>query len=90
MGYLGVGTRDPADGSRGATVVELVPGGPAERGGVEIGDVITAVDGNEVLGSGELGAVLREMAPGTSVQVTVDREGRTRQLTVTLGERPPS
>jgi len=90
VGYLGVSTRNPLDNSRGAEVVEVVPGGPASRAGLRVGDRITEVDGRQVVGSVELGGLLREMAPGTSVPVTVVRGGVTERITVTLGERPPT
>ncbi|MEA2442166.1 MAG: serine protease Do [Thermoleophilaceae bacterium] len=88
VGYLGVSTRDPDDNSRGAQIVDLVAGGPAERGGIEIGDLITDVDGREVIGSDGLVGVLRELAPGTKVSVTVERDGKSQKISVTLGERP--
>ncbi len=90
VGYLGVSTRNPMDNSRGAEVVEVVPGGPAARSGLRVGDRITEVDGRQVVGSSELGGVLREMAPGTSVAVSVVRGGATERIIVTLGERPPA
>ena len=88
VGYLGVTTRNPSDNSRGAEVVEVVPGGPAARAGLRIGDRITEVDGRPVIGSSEMGGLLREMSPGASVPVTVLRNGATERITVTLGERP--
>jgi putative serine protease PepD len=88
VGYLGVSTRDPDDNSRGAQIVDLVAGGPAEKGGLEIGDVVTDVNGQEVIGSDGLVGVLRQLKPGTKVTVTVERAGKAQKLTVTLGERP--
>ena len=55
VGYLGVSTSDPADNSRGAEVVDLVAGGPAAKGGLQIGDVVTDVNGQEVVGSERAG-----------------------------------
>ncbi len=88
VGYLGVSTQDPGDNSRGAEIVDLVAGGPADRGGIRIGDLVTDVNGKEVLGSDGLGGLLRELAPGTRVSVTVERAGREQKLSVTLGQRP--
>ncbi len=88
VGYLGVSTRDPGDNSRGAEIVDLVAGGPADRGGLQVGDLVTDVDGKEVIGSSGLVGVLRELSPGTRVAVTVERDGKSQKLSVTLGERP--
>ena len=88
VAYLGVSTSNPTDNSRGAQVGEVVPGGPAARAGLRVGDRIIEVDGRQVIGSVELGGLLREMSPGTSVPVTVLRNGATERITVTLGERP--
>ncbi len=90
VGYLGVSTRNPIDNSRGAEVVDVVPGGPAEAAGIQLGDRITQVAGQEVLGSVELGSILRGIEPGTRVQLKVDRAGSTETLTATLVERPPT
>ena len=57
-------TRNPVDNSRGAEVVDVVPGGPADAAGVQVGDMITEVAGKEVLGSAELGGILREPRAG--------------------------
>ena len=89
VGYLGVSTRNPLDNSRGAEIVEVVPGGPAEAAGFQVGDLVTEVSGREVLGSVELGEILQSLEPGTRVQVKVDRGGSTETLTATLAERPP-
>jgi len=88
VGFLGVSTQDPVDNSRGAEIVDLVAGGPADTGGLEIGDLVTMVNGREVVGSSGLVGVLRELAPGTKVTVTVERAGRPQNLSVTLGQRP--
>jgi len=88
VGYLGVSTQDPVDNSRGAEIVDLVAGGPADTGGIEIGDLVTDVNGKAVIGSDGLVGVLRELAPGTKVTVTIERDGKSQKLTVTLGARP--
>ncbi len=88
VGYLGVSTSDPMDNSRGAEIVDVVTGGPADRGGIQIGDLVTDVDGKEVIGSDGLVGVLRQLKPGTKVTVTVERAGKPQRLSVTLGERP--
>ncbi len=88
VGFLGVSSQDSIGSTSGAEIVDLVAGGPADRAGVEIGDIITELDGKSVFGSGELVRLLKELAPGTRVTVTVERDGRSQELSVTLGERP--
>jgi S1-C subfamily serine protease len=73
---------DPA----GVAVVSVTPGGPAETAGVQAGDVVVAVNGNETRTAQALGAVLADLAPGQSVPVTVVRGSGQEELEVTLGE----
>jgi serine protease Do len=70
----------------GAIVSSVQPGSPAEKGGVRRGDVVTAVDGQAVRDSNVLRNQIAQMQPGSSVALTVVRDGRVRQLTVTLAE----
>ncbi|SFL00553.1 S1C family serine protease [Geodermatophilus ruber] len=70
----------------GVGVVDVVPGGPAAAAGIRPGDVIVSVDGKKTPTAEELGAVLAELQPGQRVPVTVQREGQTLELEVTLGE----
>ena len=96
--YLGVSTSDvnPAVAAQlgltvdeGALVQEVVPGGPADRGGVAIGDVIVTIAGESVDSSVAVGEVLAELDPGNEVDViVVTPEGDERTLQVTLGVRP--
>lgn len=70
--------------TRGALVNGIQPGSPAEDAGIEIGDVIRAVDGTPIVRASDLPPIVGNMAPGTRVQLEVFREGRTRNFTVTL------
>ena len=81
---------DP-DRERGRTRVTcIVPGGPAAQGGLQAGDIITAVDGTTLDASHPLDLVTSQLAPGASVKLDVLRGGQTTQLTVVLGTRPAS
>jgi S1-C subfamily serine protease len=55
---------------------------------VQLGDIITAIDGMAVVGNGDLTGILLAKPPGTQVQVTVKRGSTQLQIAVTLGERP--
>ena len=68
----------------------IVPGGPAAQGGLQAGDIITAVDGTALDASHPLDMVTSQLAPGASVKLDVLRNGQTVQLTVVLGTRPAS
>jgi S1-C subfamily serine protease len=83
--YLGIQGEASADGQ---TVVEVVEDGPSDEAGIEVGDVITAFDGQEITRQNSLLDLLFEREPGDVVTVTVDRDGETASFEVTLGERP--
>ncbi len=94
-GWLGVliqdVTRDLAesfgmDRPRGALVAKVLPDSPAEKAGIQVGDVIVAFDGRDILRSSDLPPLVGMTAPGTEVKVKVIREGRKRTLRVKVGE----
>ncbi|MGH9003493.1 MAG: S1C family serine protease, partial [Acidimicrobiia bacterium] len=87
--FLGITTSDTEDGSRGAEVIEVNPGGPAAGAGIRAGDRIVEIAGMPVVGSSELvGILAQHLAPAQVVPVTVIRDGSELTLNVTLGERP--
>jgi putative serine protease PepD len=83
--YLGVGIANAADGVRLTTVR---PGTPAARGGLQTGDVVTAVDGKAVGSAEELSSSIDAKKPGDRVTLRYERNGQTKSVTVTLAERP--
>jgi putative serine protease PepD len=85
--YLGVSTLASTNGS-GALVADAVNGGPAENGGVEIGDLIVNVGGKEILAPEDISTAIEGRKPGDDVPVEVQRGGSTQTLHVTLGTRP--
>jgi len=67
----------------------LVEGGPAESGGVVVGDVIVVFDGEPVTGAEQLGELIRSHEPGDQVEVgVVHADGSQDVLTVELGVNP--
>ena len=84
-GFLGVSGQDPATGDPGALVTQVVAGSPADDGGLEVGDLITGVNGEVVPGMTELAARIRLSSPGTIVELEVVRAGEIVGLEVTLG-----
>ncbi len=80
--YLGV------PGRRGVLVVDLAPGGPAQRAGMRAGDVILSLAGRQVGSVEEITRMVSRLKVGERVRVEVVREGRRQELILTVGERP--
>ena len=70
----------------GALVSSVERGSPAEKAGIEPGDVIVKFDGKEVADSAQLPARVAEMKPGASARLEIMRKGSTKEVNVTLGE----
>ncbi len=78
--FEGVGMTVEA-AARGLRVLTVYEGSPADRGGLEPGDVITHVDGRSIAGSSSAQSTTKIKGPaGTSVELTVRSDGRTRHL----------
>jgi len=77
--------------TRGALIDRLIPGAPAETGGLEPGDIVTAIDGTAVQSFESLiGYLAAQTRPGDVVTMDLLRDGDEIQLEVELGERPGS
>jgi S1-C subfamily serine protease len=96
-GYMGAGIQDvtPAlarafklPNASGAAITHVEPGSPAARGGLQAGDVVTAVNGEDVIDSPALRLRISRTAPGTPVKLTVQRAEGQREVTVNLGTLP--
>ncbi|WP_454831521.1 DegQ family serine endoprotease [Pseudoxanthomonas wuyuanensis] len=72
--------------TRGALVAEVLEDSPAEKAGIEPMDVITSFNGVAVNQSSELPPLVGALTPGSRAKVTVLREGKPREFTVTLTE----
>ena len=73
---------------KGAIVDQLTPGGPAERAGLRMGDVVTSVNGQKVSSSAEMTRDVGLAKPGDDIQLGVLRDGQTRQVAIRSGTRP--
>ena len=87
--WLGV-ELTPSLGQPGAAVAFVFPGGPADRAGLEPGDVITAVGARAVSGPAELVAAIAALHAGTREPLHVERLGQQVVIDVTLGVRSAS
>jgi serine protease Do len=73
---------------QGAVVNAVENGGPAEKAGIEPGDVILKFDGKPVSNSADLPRFVGAIKPGTRITMQVWRKGASRDLTVVVGETP--
>lgn len=83
--YVGVGiTITQREDDSGLEIVSVVPGGPAEKAGIQLGDLIVAVDGTSTVGltTTETGELVGG-EEGTAVEITLVRAGETLTLSVT-------
>ena len=96
-GWIGVQiqpvTADIADSlglkkAEGALVAEPQANGPAAKAGIESGDVITAVNGEQVKDARELARTIGGLAPGNSVKLNVLHKGADKVVNLTLGQLP--
>ena len=83
--YLGVASEA---GSGGAVVREATAGGPAASAGVQVGDVIVAVDGERIADPDDVAAAIQDNAPGDTIEVEVRRGGDAQTLEIQLAARP--
>jgi serine protease Do len=93
-GWLGVSIQDLTpelarsfglDDMKGALISDVSKNGPADKGGLERGDVVISFDGNKIHDSGLLRNKVAETAVGKEVDVTVIRKGEKKKFSVTIG-----
>jgi S1-C subfamily serine protease len=76
------------DAEQGVLVLGVASGTPAADAGLQEGDVIVGLDGDQVASAGDLLGLLRRHRPGEEVTLRVVRDGAEVEVPVTLGERP--
>ena len=77
------------DKARGALIGSVMPGEPADKAGVNAGDIILSVDGKDIADANALLRTIADKSPGAEIKITVWRNGKSHELTLTLGERTP-
>ena len=98
-GYVGVGIQNLPEGAigalnlpedtKGAYIGEVTPDGPAEKAGVQVGDVVVQINGRDIDGSTELRRLVAATPAGETVRFTVLRDGRRQEIAIRAAKRPP-
>ncbi|MBB5459184.1 DegQ family serine endoprotease [Paraburkholderia sp. Cpub6] len=91
---IGEVTKDVAESlglpkAQGALVSSVEPGGPADKAGVQPGDIILKFNGHSVDTATDLPRMVGDTKPGTKTSITIWRKGQTRELPVTIAEMQP-
>jgi serine protease Do len=93
-GHIGIGIADVTpenakffdNSTTGGVVTQVEPDSPGAKAGLQIGDVITEIDGQKVADAGELQVLVGQKQPGSKITLKVLREGKSMTVTVTLEE----
>jgi len=75
-------------GSKGALVQQVMPKTPAEKAGLEPGDVITSLDGKAIESSSALSRAVAQVPPGQSVKLGLTRKGTEKTVSLAVAQRP--
>lgn len=93
-GYLGVGTQDISQDLRnnygeqkGAVIISIDPKSPAKNAGLLVWDLITAVDGKPIKNAADLRNRIGSIKPNQKITLTILRDGKTQNISITLAER---
>jgi hypothetical protein len=95
-GFLGVGLTEltpelrkhfGAPEGAGVMISQVEDGSPAEKAGLRVGDILTAIDGEQVKSSYDIGARVRKLKEGEQAGIEIVRDGRSQKVTATIAER---
>ncbi|MEW6131939.1 MAG: DegQ family serine endoprotease [Pseudomonadota bacterium] len=96
-GWLGVAIQEVSadlaesfglDRPRGALIAEVQDGSPADKGGLQVSDVVLKFNGKAIENAGDLPRAVGSTRPGSKVSVQVWRKRALKELTVVTGEMP--
>lgn len=76
------------DKPRGALVAQVMSGSPADKAGLQPGDVIVEFNGNEIGLSSELPHLVGRLKPGTKAEIEIVRQGDDKTIDVVVGQLP--
>ncbi|HTU24397.1 MAG TPA: PDZ domain-containing protein [Pirellulales bacterium] len=88
-GYLGIIGDDRQENGKGVRVTRSDAGGPAAKGGMKVGDLITAIDDQPVKSMEEMAEIMSRLHAGSNVKFSIERNSESQDLQVRLERRPP-
>ena len=96
-GFIGVEPQDLNDeiaqtfklpDTNGSIIAGLQRGGPADKAGLQVGDVVVAINTRPIRNTAELLSNVAALSPGNKATLSLIRDGRAAQVSVTVAERP--
>ncbi len=96
-GWIGVGVQDVTPeiaeslklpGAGGVLITQVERGGPADKAGVRLGDVLLTVNGKPVADTNAMLIAIAALQPGQQAQLKVTRNQAENEVAVTIGQRP--
>lgn len=75
---------------KGAAVIAIAEGSPAQAAGLKVNDIITHINGTAITGSSDLVSLVGQAEIGSTLKLTVYRQGASSELNVTVGEQTQS
>jgi serine protease Do len=71
---------------QGVLIQQVQPGGPSERAGLKVGDIITTIDGRSIKDGDDLVSEITSRHPGSTIRIGYLRDGKPADTTVTIGD----
>lgn len=86
--FLGVYLRESDNDVTGAQITSIIDDTAAEEVGLQEGDIITQINGQDIAGVSDLVYIINNLYAGDKIKLTINRDGKKKKENVTLGNRP--